>query len=287
MRVANKTIYDTIKFNLANITAQLNEANKTVASGKRITALSDDPAGLTQVLNIRSTLLNIEQLERNITFGKSWLTASESALSSVQNLISDARALCVEMATATKGAAERASAAKTIQNSIDEILSLANTEVNGRYIFAGTNTSTAPFNEDGSYNGNNNPFTIKTGRNATVTVGNDGEAVFGTIFQTLSDLKDALEDNNVHGIEDAMTYLEDHFDHITNKISDIGSKATRMLIKEGILQDSNLFNTERLSKIEDVDITEAIIELESKGVAYQAALNSSAKVMELSLIDYL
>ena len=287
MRVANKTIYDTIKFNLANITAQLNEANKTVASGKRITALSDDPAGLTQVLNIRSTLLNIEQLERNITFGKSWLTASESALSSVQNLISDARALCVEMATATKGAAERASAAKTIQNSIDEILSLANTEVNGRYIFAGTNTSTAPFNEDGSYNGNNNPFTIKTGRNATVTVGNDGEAVFGTIFQTLSDLKDALEDNNVNGIEDAMTNLEDHFDHITTKISDIGSKATRMLIKEGILQDSNLFNTERLSKIEDVDITEAIVELESKEVAYQAALNSSAKVMELSLIDYL
>ena len=287
MRVANKTIYDTIKFNLANITAQLNEANKTVASGKRITDLSDDPAGLIQVLNIRSALNNIEQLGRNITFGRSWLTASESALSSVQDLISDARALCVEMASATKGAAERASAANTIQNTINEILSLANTEVNGRYIFAGTNTSTVPFNEDGSYNGNNNPFTIKTGRDATVTVGNDGEAVFGTIFQTLSDLKDALEDNNVHGIEDAMTYLEDHFDNITTKISDIGSKATRMLIKEGILQDSKLCNTERLSKIEDVDITEAIIELESIEVAYQAALASSAKVMELSLIDYL
>ena len=287
MRVANKTIYDIIKFNLGNITEELNKANKIVSTGKRITDLSDDPVGITQALDIKSTLSNIEQLERNINFGKPWLNSAESALSSVQNLISDARALCVEMATATKGAVERASAANTIQNTIDEIISLANTEVNGRYIFAGTNTGTAPFNEDGSYNGNNNPFTIKIGRDATVAVESDGEAVFGTIFQTLTDLKDALEGNNVNGIAGAMTNLEDHFDHITAKISDIGSKITRMVIKEGILQDSNIFNTDRLSRIEDADITEAIIDLKAKELAYQAALASSAKVMELSLIDYL
>ena len=287
MRVANKTIYDIIKFNLGTITEELNKANKIVSTGKRITDLSDDPVGITQALDIKSTLSNIEQLERNINFGKPWLNSAESALSSVQNLISDARALCVEMATATKGAVERASAANTIQNTIDEIISLANTEVNGRYIFAGTNTGTAPFNEDGSYNGNNNPFTIKIGRDATVAVESDGEAVFGTIFQTLTDLKDALEGNNVNGIAGAMTNLEDHFDHITAKISDIGSKITRMVIKEGILQDSNIFNTDRLSRIEDADITEAIIDLKAKELAYQAALASSAKVMELSLIDYL
>lgn len=287
MRVANKTIYDIIKFNLGNITEELNKANKIVSTGKRITDLSDDPVGITQALDIKSTLSNIEQLERNINFGKPWLNSAESALNSVQNLISDARALCVEMATATKGAVERASAANTIQNTIDEIISLANTEVNGRYIFAGTNTGTAPFNEDGSYNGNNNPFTIKIGRDATVAVESDGEAVFGTIFQTLTDLKDALEGNNVNGIAGAMTNLEDHFDHITAKISDIGSKITRMVIKEGILQDSNIFNTDRLSRIEDADITEAIIDLKAKELAYQAALASSAKVMELSLIDYL
>jgi flagellin-like hook-associated protein FlgL len=114
MRVANKTIYDIIKFNLGNITEELNKANKIVSTGKRITDLSDDPVGITQALDIKSTLSNIEQLERNINFGKPWLNSAESALSSVQNLISDARALCVEMATATKGAAERASAANTI-----------------------------------------------------------------------------------------------------------------------------------------------------------------------------
>ena len=292
MRVANKTIYDIIKFNLGNITEELNRANKVVATGKRITELSDDPVGLTQALNIRSSLSNIDQLGRNISMGRSWLTASESALTQVQNQISDARALCVQMATATTGSAERASAAATVQNTLEEIVSLANTEVNGRYIFAGSKTDAAPFSRDNdtnvvTYNGDNKAFTIKIGRDATVEVGSDGEAVFGDIFTTLSDLKDALEADDVSGIQAAMSNLDTHFDRISTKISEIGSKMLRMETKEKVFQDLNITNTERLSKIEDADITEAIMDLKAKELAYKAALASSARVMQLSLVDYL
>ena len=287
MRVASKTIYDTIKFNLANITEEMNKANKVIATQKRITDLSDDPVGLTQVLNIKSSLSNIEQLGRSISLGKSWLTASESALSNVQDLISDTKGLCVQMATATTGAAQRASAAQTVQNTLEEIVSLANTEVNGRYIFAGSKTDTTPFSQGGTYSGDSNPFTVKIGRDATVEVGSDGDATFGTIFTTLSELKNALEGNEVSGIQDAISNLDTHFDHISTKISDVGSKMARIEIKGNIFQNLKITNTDRLSKIEDADITETIIELKSKELAYQAALASSAKVMELSLVDYL
>jgi len=293
MRVASTTIYEMVKFNLGNITEELNKANNVVSTGKRINNLSDDPTGLIQALNIRSTLSNFEQLRRNISMGKSWLTASESAISHVQDLVSDAKSLCVQMATATIGAAQRASASETVQNILEEVVSLANTEMNGRYIFAGSKTDATPFDQDGAYNGDNNPFTIKIGRNSTVQVGSDGEAVFGTagqgndIFKTLKDLKTALTNDNVSGIQNAMTRLDNHFDHISTKISDLGSKMLRMEIKENIFQDLKISNTERLSNIEDADITEAIIELKQKELAYQAALASSAKVMKLSLIDYL
>lgn len=287
MRVANKTIYDAIIFNLRNITEDLNNANKVVATGKRIINLSDDPTGLAQVLNIESTLSNISQLQRNINAGKSWLTASESALTSVQDLISDTKALCVQMASATTGAAERASAAETVQNTLEEIVSLANTEINGRYIFAGSKTDSAPFSQTGGYSGDNNPFTVKIGKNAAVEAGSDGEAVFGSLFNTLGDLKTALENNNVSDIQAAISSLDTHFDRISTKISDTGSKMIRMEIKENILKDMDIANTERLSKIEDADIPEAIIDLKAKEVAYQAALASAAKVLNVSLVDYL
>ena len=287
MRVANRTVYDMIKYNLGNITEDLNQANKVVSTGKRITDLSDDPVGLTQALNIRSALSNFEQMGRNITMGKSWLTASESVMTNVQDLISDTKALCVQMTTATTGAAQRASASETVQNTLDEVVSLANTQLNGRYIFSGSKSDTVPFSQDGTYNGDNNPFTVKIGRDSTIQIGSDGDAAFGTIFTTLSNLKDALAANDGDGIQTAMDNLDADFDHVSSKISDIGSKMLRIEIKENIFQDLKISNTDRLSKIEDADIAEAIMDLKAKELAYQAALASSAKVMELSLVDYM
>jgi flagellar hook-associated protein 3 FlgL len=297
MRVSNTIIYDTIKLRLSRITEQLNKANTIVATGKRILRLSDDPVGLAQGLNIKSALSNIEQMGRNITMGKSWLAASESAMSQVQDVISEAKTLCVQMANSGIDASERWSAAETVQNLLEELVSLANTEVNGRYIFAGFETDTAPFSLESdnsvTYHGDNNAFTVKIGKDATVQVGSDGEAVFGTlgqpddVFRAFDELKTHLENNDISGIQAGMSDLDSRFDHVASKISDIGSKMLRMEMKENIFQDLDLTNTERLSTIEDADITEAILDLQAKELAYQAALSSASKVLQMSLLDYM
>ena len=297
MRVSNTIIYDTIKLRLSRITEQLNKANTIVATGKRILRLSDDPVGLAQGLNIKSALSNIEQMGRNITMGKSWLAASETAMSQVQDVISEAKTLCVQMANSGIDASERRSAAETVQNLLEELVSLANTEVNGRYIFAGCKTDTAPFSLESdnsvTYHGDNNGFTVKIGKDATVQVGSDGEAVFGTlgqpddVFRAFDELKTHLENNDISGIQAGMSHLDSRFDHVASKISDIGSKMLRMEMKENIFQDLDLTNTERLSTIEDADITEAILDLQAKELAYQAALSSASKVLQMSLLDYM
>jgi flagellar hook-associated protein 3 FlgL len=287
MRVTNKNVYDAVKYNLAAIQQELQKANQVVSTGKRISALSDDPVRLTESLHIRSAVSNIEQLGRNISMGRSWLAASESSLSQVQDIISDTKALCIQMANATMPAAERAAAAGIVQNSIDEIVSLANTEVNSRYIFAGWKTDTVPFGQDGAYFGDNHAFAIKMGNDTTIEIGSDGEALFQALFTTLSDLKDALQGNDVGGIMAAKSNLDIDFDRITTKISDIGSKMLRMEAKEKIYQDATIINAERLSEIEDADMAAAIIDLESREFVYRAALSSSARVMQLSLVDFL
>ncbi|MBU0699065.1 MAG: flagellar hook-associated protein FlgL [Pseudomonadota bacterium] len=287
MRVANKSVFDVAIYNLGKVTEELNKASNIVSTGKRINELSDDPVGIIQALGIRTTLANIEQVRRNISLGNSWLAASESALSQTQDIVSYVKSLAVQMANASIDSAQRVAAAQNVQNMLEEIVSLANTDVSGRYIFAGTKTDTVAFSQNGTYNGDNNAFTIKIGKNATMAVGSDGQAVFESIFTTLSTFKTALEANNISGIGEAMTNLDADFNSITVKISDVGSKMLRMEVKEKILEDSNVSNTERLSKIEDADIAEAIMNLKAIEFAYQATLASSAKVMTLSLADYL
>ena len=287
MRVANKTIYDAVTYNLRNRTREMNKANEIVSTGKRINNLSDDPVGLTQALNLKSAISNIDQMQRNISHGNSWLASSESALSNVEDIITDTKVLCIQMANATISSEERLSAAGTVQNMLDEIISLGNTNVAGSYIFAGSKTDTTPFRSDGTYNGNDNAFTIKVGKDTTVEVGSDGSAVFGNIFSTMADLKTSLATDDEGGIQDAMSNLDGHFDDISAKISDVGSKMNRMDIKEKIFEDIIFANTERLSKIEDADMAGAIMELKAREFAYQAALSSSAKLMALTLMNYM
>lgn len=298
MRVATKTLYDNMITNLGVITEDLKYANETVATGKRINNLSDDPVGLTSVLNLHSARSNIEQLQRNINTGRSWLNTVESALRGVSDLIADAKVLCIQMANATIGPDERLSAATAVQHYLEELKALANTNVNGRYIFAGTKTDTAPFDfdlidRDGSYNGDNNPFSVKIGKNMNIEVGRDGETVFGAdgtaddIFKTLFDLQTALQTNDVNGIETQMGLLDNHFDKITTIISDTGQKEIRLDIRKGIISDLDFAYSERLSKLEDADMIEAIMELKKKEATYQAALAAAGKVMQISLVDYL
>jgi flagellar hook-associated protein 3 FlgL len=93
--------------------------------------------------------------------------------------------------------------------------------------------------------------------------------------------------DDVDGIERSITRLDTHFNHFTTTISDTGYKEIRLDIKENVISDLNLSYMTRKSKLEDADMIKAISELQARETAYQAALASSARVMQLSLMDYL
>jgi len=200
MRVANRTVYDTITFHLGNITEELQGANEVVSTGKRINSLADDPVGLTQCLNIRSSLSNLVQLEKNISMGRNWLNAGETALDSINDLVSDTKVLCLQMANDSMNTAIRADAAELVDGTFRQILSLANTQVSGQYIFAGAQTNNKPFAFDDEanptkaiYSGNGSPFTVKIGKDEAVAVGRDGEEIFADSYVTIAESNNKID----------------------------------------------------------------------------------------------
>lgn len=298
MRVANKTVYDSITINLGRVTETMYKANEVVSTGKQINHISDDPVGLVTVLDLRSSIAGVEQLGRNLEVGNSWLTAGETALTQIHDILSDTKALCVQMSSATVGESERRAAAELVGGTLTQILSLANEEVGGRYIFSGSKTDTQPFSLDEGtspptvvYSGDDNPFSIRVGKDMTVEIGRDGQAAFGTpgdsVFDLLIELKEYLLSNDVSGIQQVMGDLDPEMESVSSLISNTGAKMLRLETKTTILADLKLNYLDRKSMIEDADITEAIIKMESAELAYQAALNSSSKLMSLSLVDYL
>jgi flagellar hook-associated protein 3 FlgL len=208
MRVPTITTYSTSTYRLGNLTNDLKNANEVVSTQKRINEISDDPIGMSQVLSLKSTVKHLDQIKQNVVMGKSWLESGENAMDSVNRLILDVKTEAGRLVNASMSADERKDAIQMVDHAIDQIMTLGNTQLNGNYIFSGTDTDTEPlaFSRDGTeekvvYNGNNSPFSVRTDRNSGVEVGRDGRETFWETEVQINSTNNTVvfKEDNGHG----------------------------------------------------------------------------------------
>ena len=114
-----------------------------------------------------------------------------------------------------------------------------------------------------------------------------GEEASWSIWETVFDLKDALENDDVDGIQRAMTRLENHYESLTSSISTVGTIYNSTTTTEATISNSDFTLTTQRSTVRDADTVEAIMNLKSAQTVYEAALSSTSSVMGLSLVDYM
>jgi len=106
----------------------------------------------------------------------------------------------------------------------------------------------------------------------------DGKNDDGTVIDTNATSK--LTNEDLKGVTDAINNL-------LRVRSEVGSKQNRMESAKEKNEEENYNLTDILSKIEDIDITEKTMEYSTMQTVYMASLQTSAKVLQPSLIDYL
>ena len=161
MRVSTMMMFNNIVRNLAKSTERTQEIQEILSTGKKINRLSDDPVAVTKLLNYQTHLNKLGQYKENITYGNSWLNMSDSILQDMQNLLTEAKNIAIAQSTSTANSETRAQAAVAVQNLYEQLVSYANTKLGENYIFGGSITNIAPFNMDGTYNGNKDDLTVE------------------------------------------------------------------------------------------------------------------------------
>jgi flagellar hook-associated protein 3 FlgL len=296
MRIATEAIFTDMKDRIQVLASGLRTVQERLASQRKINRPSDDPVGAVGALGYRTLLNRLEQYGRNLNTAQTWMQTSETALSNTVDVVTRARELTVQMANAGQNAQTRASTAVEVGHLLDEAIALANAQVSGRHVFGGYRTEAAPFVkvnngtiDTARYDGDGNDFQVAIGQNETLTAGRNGQTVFmaAGLFDTLGTLKRALENNDLAGIQQSLTGLEQAFDYLNNQTADIGARANRLEMRQGILDSLTVDFTEQLSRVEDADVAELSIELNQVQLAYQAVLLSTARIGDLSLTNYL
>ena len=296
MRIATSSFYQSIQQGLLNCANDLKKIDEKVSSGKNFNRPSDDPISLVSSLGFRTALSRVEQYQSNTETGNLWLSLSETALSQASDLAKQAQDIANQIGYGTQTNETRTLAAAEIGHLLDQAISLGNTQVAGKYIFAGYRTSTAPFSktmvggvETVAYNGDTNDFQIQIGTNEQLTVGKNGQTVFvdSNLFTALENLKQAIINNDLPSIQQQADILQGTEDSLETQLADVGIRQNHLKDKQDLLAKWSANIQDQISNLENVDYNKAILELQQKQTAYEIALQSAAKISQLSLLNFL
>ena len=168
---------------------QLNQSNlfkiqTQLSTGYRFQSISDDPVAALSVIGLQSLLQRKAQVQSNIDTNQSYLSVTDSALTSVSNLLSSARAAAVGVIGTTATDAQRSAAAQQVEQTIQQLLSTGNQQFRGRYLFSGSENTAAPFqavDDVVQYAGNEQRLSSYQDLNLLFDTNLNGNEVFGAI----------------------------------------------------------------------------------------------------------
>ena len=147
-RVTQNIFLGNIRTQLARGGRRLLTSQEQVATGRQINHPSDDPSGAYRVLGLKGVQARNDQYERNLSSVESRLNVSENVLGQSQEVLYRTLELAIQAANGSLDANQREVIATEVTQQLEEVKRLANSELGGRYLFAGYQTDQPPFVRD-------------------------------------------------------------------------------------------------------------------------------------------
>lgn len=180
--------------------ASVQQLSAELSSGVRINSLSQDPVGSGENVLLLDQIQQDDSFTSNSSLATGELQVADSALGSVVTNLTSAVSLATSANNGTMNANDVKSIANQLSGILNEVQSLANTSYQGQYIFAGGQTSTAPFSTStaGSpgvttYSGDDNLNYLESPNGQKIQLNVPGDQIFmgsgsNSVFAALNNL---------------------------------------------------------------------------------------------------
>jgi flagellar hook-associated protein 3 FlgL len=271
--------------------ARLSTLQQQASSGKRISVPSDDPSGTAASMQVRGQQAAVAQYQRNASDGMGWLATVDGALSNSTALLQQARNLVVQAANSgAMSQAGRDAIASQLQGIRDDLLQTANTQYNGRSVFAGTSDTPAFDTTTYAWSGTASASVDRrVGSDAAIRVDADGSAAFGSGATSVFASLDTIISNLHSGadVSSGITAIDAGLQSVSGAQVVSGSRYAQMERAKDSLSSQSIDLESRRSDVEDVDTVQSLVALQSQNLAYQAALQVTAKALPMSLLSFL
>lgn len=297
----------------STLKSQMTTLQNQVSTGLRVQKPSDDPDAMQTTLTDLSSQATQQQYSSNISTVQSQANTIYSMLQALQTVTSQAGTLVVQASNGTNSQTDLNNYATETSSLIQQALQLVNTKdpATGQYLFGGTSSGQPPFvattDANGTvtgvtYQGNSSVNQTEIAAGVTVAANVPGANASGSgayglitdsrsgadLFNHLIALQNDLTTGNTTALsatagkdlsndEDNMTYQVAYNGNVQSQLNTAASFATS--------QSTSL--TDLVSTASGADLVQTMTNLSQTQTAYQAALQSSAMIMQLSILNYI
>jgi flagellar hook-associated protein 3 FlgL len=290
--------------------AQLTQLQEEAATGKSINQPSDNPAGTSEVLALNTQLGRFQQYSSNISDGQAWLNTADTTLGSVVKGLDQVQTDVLSGANATAQANGGSQALSQEVLSIkQELLSLASSTYNNRPIFSGT-YGVVPYPQGGasgvsdptsssydadvaySYAGGSAPVTRVVSPGQSVNVSLTGQQVFGSgstsVFALLDTISQDLATGNTSALSGSdLTQLQTALSAATQAQGTVGALGASLATDATVVSSKVAAIQDQVSTLTDASEDQVAAQLDLEETSYQAALETTAKIIQPSLVQFL
>lgn len=294
MRV-NPNTTDDLLLALARTQKEARTAFQQVSTGRRVNLPSDDPTAAAVLVGNHARADQNDQYLRSITSIQGELQTADATLNSMVTTLQRAIALGVQGANGPLSDANRKSLADDLSGIQEQLMSLANLSFQGRYVFAGTNSKTAPFVADSAqpsgvrYDGNAGVNTVAVGEGFQLAVNVPGSSLFSdpsaSVFQAIHNLIVSLQNNTA--IDSAVSEVRAAYDHVTTERVFFGNALQQLQSQQTFLGSVKVQLATEEDKVGGADLAAALSRLSDAENARNATLESAAHISQNNLFDFL
>jgi len=179
MRITSGMYYRNLYGNEnSKLTNKLFDVNKQIASGLKIQYASDDVTVFTETMRLDNEVATLDQVKKSTENGLKFSDQTDTVMNEFNTLMNRFRTLLVQAANDTNDEVSRDAISKELRGIEDNLKGVANTSINGNYIFSGSATDVKPINDDGTYNGNGLSMNAFVGSNNQQQYNISGEELF-------------------------------------------------------------------------------------------------------------
>jgi flagellar hook-associated protein 3 FlgL len=284
-----------------------------VSTGLSIQSPSDNPDAMENTLDDLSSQAAQQQYGSNISTVQSQANSIYSVLQSLQTLTSQAGAIATEAGSGTNSQSDLNNYASQVTSLIQQAVQLVNTQdpATGQYLFGGTDSGQPPFtvatdangNITGvTYQGNSSVNQTEIASGVTVSVDVPGANTSGSgaqglitdsrtgadLFNHLISLQNDLLSGNTGAITGTDTAnLQNDEDNMTYQVAYNGNVQTRLNTASSFATSQSNSLTGLVSNASSADLATTMTQLTQVQTAYEAALESSSAIMQLSILNFL